>query len=86
MILLVIGSGADSAQRWHYSRHSSADIKIDLWNRHLTNNEFWVFSHEIKELGCKLLLVICNHCFYIMSTTLLVHMDVLLEPFLPRCN
>jgi hypothetical protein len=83
MVLLVIGSGAGTAQSWHYSRRSSVDIQIDLWNRHLTNNDVWVFSHKIKELSCKLLFDICRFCIYIVSSMLLVHMDVLSEPFLP---
>jgi hypothetical protein len=83
MALLVIGSGASTARRWHYLRRNSTDIKIDLWNRHLTNNEIWVFSHEIKEQSCKFLFIIYIRCFYIMSSTLLVHTNVLREPFLP---
>jgi hypothetical protein len=82
-VLLVIESGADTTQSWYYSRHSSADFQIDLWNRHLTNNELWLFSHEIKDLGCKLLFVICRLYFYFVSSILLIHMDVLHKPFLP---
>jgi hypothetical protein len=73
-------------QRWvlqHCSERCSADIQIDLWNRHLTNNDVWVFSHDIEELSYKLLFVICRLCIYIMSSVLFVHMNVLHEPFLP---
>jgi hypothetical protein len=77
MLLLVIGSGAGTTRS-----ESNANIQIDLWNRHLTNNNVWVFSHKIKELRCKLLLiVICKLCIFIMSSMLLVHMDVLRKPF-----
>jgi hypothetical protein len=70
----MTGSGAGIA--W-------SDIQIDFWNRHLINNNARVFSLEIKELGCKLLCVICRLCIYIMSSMLLVYMNVLHEPFLP---
>jgi hypothetical protein len=50
---LVIGSEASTARS-----ESSVDIQIDLWNRYLTNNVVWVFSHEIKELSCKLLFML----------------------------
>jgi hypothetical protein len=74
MVLLVIKSGASTA--WS---ESSADIQIDLWKSYLTNNGAWVFSHEIKELNYKLLIVICRLCIYVVSFTLLVHMYVLRE-------
>jgi hypothetical protein len=44
-----------------------------------------MFCHEINELGCKLLfIVICRLYIFIMSSMLVVHMDVLHETFLPR--
>jgi hypothetical protein len=46
-------------------------------NRHLTNNDVWVVSHKIIELGCKLLFFIC---IYITSSMLLVYMDVSVNP------
>jgi hypothetical protein len=62
---------------------SNVDTQIDLWNRHLTNNDVWVFSYEIKELRCKLLfIIICKLCIFTVSSTLLVHMGALHEPFL----
>jgi hypothetical protein len=85
-VVLVIGSGAGTAWSWHCSERRSADVQIDLWNKHPTNNDVWVFSPEIKELSCKLLIIICRLYIYIMSATLLVHMDVLCEPFLQWCN
>jgi hypothetical protein len=81
MVLLVIGSGADTTRS-----ESSADIQIDLWNIHLTNNDVWVFSHEINELSCKLFFIIYRLYIYIVSSMLLVHMDVLHEPSLPQWN
>jgi hypothetical protein len=78
MILLVIWSGAGTTRS-----ESSADIQVDLWNRHLSNNDVWMFSHEIKELRCKLLFLIYRLYIYIVSSMLLVHMDVLHESFLP---
>jgi hypothetical protein len=78
----MIRSRAGIAWSWHYSRQSNADIQIDYWNKHLTNNDVWVFSPKIKKLSRKLLFVICRLCIYIVSSMLLVHMDVLREPFL----
>jgi hypothetical protein len=49
----------------------------------LTNNDVGLFSHEIKEQSWKLLFIICRLYIYILSSALLVHMDVLREPFLP---
>jgi hypothetical protein len=49
----VTGSGVGTAQS-----EFSADIQIGLWNRHLANNDVWLFSHEIKELSYKLLFII----------------------------
>jgi hypothetical protein len=60
--------------------------KLIFWNRHLTNNDVWVFFHEIKEPSCKLIFVICRLYIYIVSSMLLVYMDVLREPFLPQCK
>jgi hypothetical protein len=82
MVLLVIGSGATTDRC-----ESSVDIQIDLWNRHLTNNDVRAFPHEIKELSFELLfIVICRLFIFIVSSTHPVQMDVLYEPFLLRCN
>jgi hypothetical protein len=78
-VLLFIRSRASTA--WS---KSSADIQIELWNKHMTNNDVWVFSHEIKELSCKLIFIVIYILYiFIVSSTLLAHMDVLHEPFLP---
>jgi hypothetical protein len=48
---VVIKSGASTARS-----EASADTQIDLWNI-LSNNDVWVFSHEVKELICKFLFI-----------------------------
>jgi hypothetical protein len=45
-----------------------------------------MFSHEIIELSCQLLFIICRLYIYIESSMLLVYIDILREPFLPPCN
>jgi hypothetical protein len=43
-----------------------------------------MFSHDIKELSYKLLLiVIYKLCIYNVPSMFLIHMDVLCEAFLP---
>jgi hypothetical protein len=59
-VLLVIRSRADTARS-----ESSVDIQIDLWNRHMTNNNVWVFSHEIKEMICILLFIIIYRVLHV---------------------
>jgi hypothetical protein len=74
-------SGAGTAQS--EGLDSVADIQIDFWNMHL-HNILWGFPHEIKELLCKFFFIdMCRLYIFIMTFTLLVHMPVLHEPFIP---